>query len=435
MQQRPGVRRITVFVEHFPPYLGSDRSVFELGRRAADRGISIQFIATQPLRYLLGGRPPDWKYKKRWSQPPPKVHPNITAHYLITGKNIESVWKRNRYLALLLTILLFTAYSIRPIIRHSSDLVVAAHATPLLGVVAMLAAKLTRRRLLMGCPDWMSAYAAGLLGTSLHSLGPRLLHILEVRLYKWSDRVFTVTHFLRRLLIHAGVSPDKIAVIPNGVDPKMFSPEVDTSAVKRKYRLEDLRVILFSGHLEEWAGLSLIYDLARRLDKEYPDSRILLVGSGESIVELFDRLVRRNLGHMLIHAGLHPYEAMPVFTAAADIALCIFPDTPVAHAASPLKIFEYMAAGTAVVATAVAGTLEALSEGGGILVPPNDSEALCDAVIRLCRDDRLREDLSRKAREVVEQRYSWDQLAERFLEECDRCVGLHTASTTQRSAT
>lgn len=411
-----------MFVEHFPPYLGSDRSVFELAKRAAARDVRVQFIATQPLRYLLGGRPDDWEYKKHWSRPPPQVHPNITAHYLLVGRRLEGLWKRSRIIALLITILLFTAYSIRPILRHNSDLIISAHATPLLGVVALLSARLTLRRLFMGCPDWMSAYAAGLLGTSMHSLGPMLLHVLETQLYKWSDRVFTVTHYLRRLLIHAGVPTDKIVVIPNGVDPHEFSPDVDTSTVRRRYHLEGLRVILFSGHLEEWAGVSLMYDLAARLDREYPDSRILLVGSGESIVELFDRLVSSNLGHMLIHAGLHPHEEMPKFTAAADVALCLFPDSPVAHAASPLKLFEYMAAGTAIVATSVSGTAEVLSSGGGILVPPGDGNALCEAVIRLCRDDELRSRLGAEARAIVERGYSWDHLADVFLRECVRVL-------------
>ncbi|MHA1771474.1 MAG: hypothetical protein ACTSXS_07835, partial [Candidatus Thorarchaeota archaeon] len=100
------IQNLTIFVEHFPPFLGSDRTIFELARRVADRGIHIHFIATQPLRYLVGGRPDDWPYKKNWSGPPKHVHPNITAEYLLVNKHMESMWRRWPPLALLLTIFL-----------------------------------------------------------------------------------------------------------------------------------------------------------------------------------------------------------------------------------------------------------------------------------------------------------------------------------------
>jgi len=413
---------MVIFVEHFPPFLGSDRSIYELAHRVADKGVRIHFIATQPLRYLLGRRPPSWEYAKNWVSPPPRVHPNINADYLLVNSLIEKMWRRFPPLALILTIMLFTAYSLRPVFENRPDLIVAAHATPIVGVVSLLVSKMTFRKLVVGCPDWMSAYAAELVGASLTSLGPALLQLIEMQLYKKSDAVFTATAFLKKLLMSLGVPGRKIVVISNGVDPTVFTPWVDTSRVRERYKLHDVCVILFSGHLEEWAGVSLLYDLALHLENEYPDSRIVLVGAGESIVTLYEQLIERNLGYMLIHAGLQPFEVMPEFTAAADITLCIFPDTPVAHAASPLKLFEYMAAGTAIVATAVSGTVEVLKNGSGILVPPNDSDALCGAVIELCRNPKLRSRLGREARRLAEECYSWDTLAESFFQVCCRVI-------------
>ena len=419
----PGrVKNITVFVEHFPPYLGSDRTIYELARRAVNHGVNVHFIATQPLRYLLGGRPPDWSYKKNWYNPPPQIHPNVTSEYLLVNPFLESMWRKLPPLALFLTVILFTLRSLTPIIRHHTDVVVAAHATPICGVVAFIVSKLTFRRLVMGCPDWMSAYAAELIGSTLSSFGPVLLQLLEMRLYKWSTMIFTVTEYLKILLVSSGVHPSKIVVIPNGVDSDMFSPSVDTSDIKRKYRLENVCVIFFSGHLEDWTGITTLYDLAVRLDKDFPESRLLLVGSGDSIVTLFERLSRKNLGHMLIHAGLHPHSEMPKFTACADISLCIFPDTPLAHAASPLKLFEYMASGNAIVATALAGTREVLDDAAGILVPPNDDEALCDAVITLCKDKELREKMGAEARRLAEEKYSWNNLAQVFVDACSQAL-------------
>ncbi|MFW9975127.1 MAG: glycosyltransferase family 4 protein [Candidatus Thorarchaeota archaeon] len=414
------VRKATVFVEHFPPFLGSDRTIFEIMKRIADKGVLVHFIATQPLRHLLGRRPADWVYTRNWTQPPKKIHKNIDVTYLLRPRRFAGLWKRFYPLAYFLTLIYFIVRSIRNITQFSPDIIIAAHASPIVGVVSLLSSKITLRPLVMSCPDWISAYAAGLLKASTRDIGPALLQMLEIRIYKWSDLIVTATSFLRGLLVSHGVNPSKIITLPNGVDPDFFSPNQHTKDLQRKYRLENRTVILFTGHLEEWAGISLIHDLAKRLDKDFPDSIILLVGVGDAIQEIFGNLVKENLGHMLTHAGLQPFEEMPRYTAAADIALCIFPNTPVAHAASPLKLFEYMSAGKAIVATNVAGTNEVLRNGGGILVAPDDRDGICDAVLTLCQRPDVRERLGKEARELVLLKYSWNDLASAFFILCER---------------
>ncbi len=416
----PKVERIAVFVEHFPPFLGSDRTVYELATRVAQRGVKVHFVATQPLRYLVGQRPDDWAYKENWSGPPPDIHPNVTGEYLLLNRYLEVMWRKFPPIAYLITIALFTLSGIRAILKHQADLVVSAHASPIVGVVALLSARMSLRPIMMGCPDWMAAYAASLVDESISSLGPVLLQLAENLLYRLSNRVFAATHFLERLLVGYGIPSEKIVVIPNGVDVTNFRPDVATDAIDEKYRLGDRCIILFTGHLEEWAGVSAVYDLAKRLDEDFRGSLILLVGSGDPSTGLLKKMIRDNLGHMFVHAGLHPFEDMPMFTAAADIALCIFPDSPVSHAASPLKLFEYMAAANAVVATRVAGTAEVLDESTGVLVKPGAVDQICDAVVDLCRDEEKRKRLGRQARKCVEKKYSWWDLSEVFLSECEK---------------
>jgi len=412
------LRRLVVFVEHFPPFLGSDRTVFELARRVAEHNVRVHFVATQPLRYLLGNRPPDWEYKDNWTHPPPRIHTNITARYLVLGSRMLSLWRLTVPMAYLITLLLFTRRAINEINRHGADIVVVANASPLVGIVALLSARLAGCRLIMGCPDWMTAYAASLTEGRMDSLRLILLNLLEMRLYKGADAVFTVTAFLKRVLTRYGVDPDKIRVIPNGVDTQQFSPLVDGSDVRRDYGLGARCVILLSGHLEDWAGVSLVHDLAGYLDKEFPKSCILLVGTGSSVVSLMESISRDNLTHMVTYAGLQPFDRMPEFNGACDIALCVFPRTFTSHAASPLKIFESMSAGKAIVATRVAGTAEVLDNNTAVLVPPSDTVGICDAVVKLCRDPALRARLGGNARAIAEGAYSWNRLAERFLEEC-----------------
>jgi glycosyltransferase involved in cell wall biosynthesis len=348
------------------------------------------------------------------------VHENISAKYLLVGKRTQSLWLRFMPLAFIATLVFFIIQSIKEIIRFRPSVVVSAHASPIVGVVATVTSKLTFRPLLMGCPDWMSAYAAGLVNKAMNSIGPAILQMVEFGLYNLSNHVFATTEFLKKLLITHGLDSEKITVIPNGVDTSKFTPEVDTTEIRRKHRLENSCVVLFSGHLEEWAGVNLLYDLAEKLNAEVSEALILLVGAGASVSDLFEKLVSKNLGHMISHAGLHPYDEMPKFTAASDIALCIFPDTPVSHAASPLKLFEYLASGRAVVATNVAGTAEIIDADSGILVSPSDIGNICEAVVTLCRDKSLRKKLGNQGRALVVEKYDWKVLGDMFLQECSR---------------
>lgn len=412
-------------VEHFPPFLGSDRTMFELAKRVAEQNVKVHFVATQPLRYLLGQRPPNWEYKDNWTRPPTEIHSNISAKYLLLGNRMLRLWRLAVPIAYITTLILFTGRAIRETNRFRADTVIVSNASPLLGIVALLCARLSSRRLLVGCPDWITAYAASVANRRMDSLRLVLMNAVEMHLYKWADGVFTVTAFLRGIVTRYGVNPNRIFVIPNGVDTQKFSPHVDGSYVREKYGLGSRCVVLLSGHLEDWAGVFLIHDLALKLDKEFPESRILLVGTGSSMDSLLEKLSRDNLAHMVTYAGLQPFDQMPKFNSACDIAICVFPRTLTSHAASPLKIFEYMGAGRAIVATRVAGTAEILDESTAILVPPGDIAAICNAVLRLCRDSTLRTRLGMNARALVESSYSWKSLSERFLDESSRVMTEH----------
>ena len=173
------MKRLGIFVEHFPPFLGSDRSIFELAKRIADTGVQVHFIVTQPLRYLIGQRPADWKYQDYWSSPPPKVHKNISAEYLLLGKRMTTIWRMFKPIAYLLTIILFTVMSIRALVKFNPSVVIAAHASPIVGVVALLSAKLTTKPFVISCPDWMSAYAAGVANESMDSFKPVIIQLFE----------------------------------------------------------------------------------------------------------------------------------------------------------------------------------------------------------------------------------------------------------------
>ncbi|MFX1578939.1 MAG: glycosyltransferase family 4 protein [Promethearchaeota archaeon] len=405
-------KRVAIFVEHFPPYLGSDRTIYELGRRLPEHGYKVHFIVTQPLRYLLGRRPDDWEYKKVWQTGPPDLGENISAKYLLLPKVIERFWQKKTFFAFPITLLYFFLLAMIQLIRFKADVVISAHATPIVGVVAAFSARFLRRPLIMGCPDWMTAYAAQLSRKKMANVGILLLQTLEVLLIKLAKSSFTVTHYMKRVLVLQGIKKESIVVIPNGVDSHLFSNSFDVSELKRGYGIDGRVVVLFSGHIEEWAGLKMIETLTKRLSEEVPEALLLLIGAGEAVEKLVSFVESAGVSNQFQYGGIKPFSEMPRIISSADIALCIFPDTPVSHAASPLKLFEYMSCGKAIVATSVSGTAEALTRDAGILVEPGNVDEICDKVVELCRSPKQREELGQKARELVLQEYSWSVLVE-----------------------
>jgi glycosyltransferase involved in cell wall biosynthesis len=89
---------------------------------------------------------------------------------------------------------------------------------------------------------------------------------------------------------------------------------------------------------------------------------------------------------------------------------------------SPTKLFEYMAAGRPIVASAVGQIGDVLRDDeSALLVPPDDAQALCSAIVRLIDDPCLRDRLARAARTLAEERHTWRQNAERVLDCLEEC--------------
>jgi starch synthase len=404
-------KRVAIFVEHFPPFLGSDRTIYELGTRLPEYGYKVHFVVTQPLRYLLGQRPKDWEYTKNWKTGPPNLGGNISAKYLLLPKAIRKMWSRLKFIAFPLSILYFILLAMFQVIRFKPDVIIAAHATPIVGVVATATAKLLRIPEIMECPDLMSEYASQLAGGREKNVGIALLRTLEVFLIKLASSSFTVSHYLKGVLVSLGVREQSIKVIPNGVDIEVFTEHYEVEELKKEANLTGRSVVLYSGHIEAWAGSEILEPLVRRMATEEPEAVLVLVGSGDSVEKLISDVKESGTEDNFRYLGLKPYDEMPRVIAAADVAICVFADNLASHAASPLKLFEYMSCGKAIVATSVAGTAEALRGGAGVLVEPGNVDGFCEQVIELCRHPERRKELGEISRQIVNSHHSWRVLS------------------------
>ena len=235
-----------------------------------------------------------------------------------------------------------------------------------------------------------------------------------------AERVVVVSDVLRRQLVAAGVAPTRLVLNPNGVDPAQFRPERDGTAVRRRLGLDSSIVVGFSGTFGLWHGIQILADVLARVAQARPQVHWLLIGDGPLRRLVDDAVVQHGLGERVSLPGLVPHAEMPAYLAACDIL--VSPHGRQADGGeffgSPTKLFEYMAAGRPIVASAVGQIAEALvDEQSALLVPPDDPDALCTAIVRLVDDACLRVRLAQAARQAAELRHTWRQNAERVLAE------------------
>jgi glycosyltransferase involved in cell wall biosynthesis len=228
-----------------------------------------------------------------------------------------------------------------------------------------------------------------------------------------ADRIVVVSSPLRQSLIVHGVPASKVLVNPNGVDPARFRPDERNDALRSRLGIAtDAPLVCFSGTYGVWHGIPT---LARTLPKvlaERPSVRVVLLGDGPL------RHLVEDLDERIVLPGLVPHAAVPAYLGASDIL--VSPHGTQADGGeffgSPTKLFEYMAAGRAIVASAVGQIGEVLEdERTALLVPPDDPDALCQAIIRLVDDPALRARLGTAARQVAVAEHTWRQNADRLL--------------------
>lgn len=208
-----------------------------------------------------------------------------------------------------------------------------------------------------------------------------------------------------------GVAPDRVHVVQNGVDPSRFTDSVTP------FRPAGTEVFTvgFVGTLKAWHGLPQLTDAFQRFHERHPSSRLLIVGDGPEREELVRDLAARGLSGSSHLCGAVPPADIPGWMASMDAAVAPYPPTESFYF-SPLKIFEYMAAGLPVAASRI-GQIEAIIRDGenGLLLPPGDVEALAAALERLCKDRAFRMRLGRAARATVLEEHTWDAVAGRIL--------------------
>lgn len=237
----------------------------------------------------------------------------------------------------------------------------------------------------------------------------------------------------RQLIERWNVPEQKVAVSPNGVDVERFHPNEEGRArVRASLGTGTRPLLVFVGNFFDWHDVPTMLEAFAIVLRRRPDAQLLLVGDGPTRGAMEQRATDLGVAHATRFAGLVGHAEVPAIVAAADVALAPYPamDRDLWH--SPLKLYEYLAAGTAVVASCTGQVGDVVqNDRNGVLVPPGDAGALAAAMIRLIDDQALRRRLGRQAREDAVREHSWDRYLGRLEDVFARVIENAQARTRQ----
>ncbi|TMQ71552.1 MAG: glycosyltransferase family 4 protein [Candidatus Eisenbacteria bacterium] len=231
----------------------------------------------------------------------------------------------------------------------------------------------------------------------------------ERRVWASADALIVVSRALRDLALEAGVPPERVHVMPNGVDPDRFEDpaRLERLPIEARRRLKGAAVIGFLGSLKPWHGVEALIEAFASIHRRRPATHLLIVGDGPLRETLECQVDRLGVSGAVTFSGAIAYDDVPAWLAPMDVTAAPYRDQEGFYF-SPIKVFEYLAAGRAVVAGAAGQNAELLRhEETALLVPPGDAVRLESAIERLIEDPALRERLARNGREWVRRERTW----------------------------
>jgi len=240
--------------------------------------------------------------------------------------------------------------------------------------------------------------------------------VVERYLFSGADRLLVTTGSLCDYVHARGASRRNVRILPCGVSRAMF-PESNRLGPREGEEF----VIGFVGSLKPWHGVQILLDAFVELRKISSAYRLLIVGDGPMMPEVRSFCRANRLGRAVMLAGSVDHGEVGRYLARMDVGLAPYPDLRLFYF-SPLKVWEYAAAGVPIVASASGDLPDRFPHrSAALLHPPGRVGKIVKHVEKLRKNPELGRRLARRARRVAKL-HTWDRLAARFATMAERLV-------------
>lgn len=241
-----------------------------------------------------------------------------------------------------------------------------------------------------------------------------------------ADLIVTVSQTNAALLIKRSVDPQKIRVIPNGVDPEIFTYQAPQELSERPIKL------LYSGTFSPWQGVDLAIEALALLRRDHPATLVLVGAAVSRQLKVIAKTCQRF--DVTEHVTILPpttQTGLAKLHHEADVILAPLRATErnTSQGCCPLKVIEAMASGTPLIASDLPVVRElAESNRDALLVRPGSAKAIKDALLRFLEQPKLGPQLSQTARETIERRFTWQRAQAELISAYREVLGVEPRS-------
>ena len=403
---RPGpAQRILIVSHYFPPEAGAPQArLSALAAAWAAGGDEVTVLTGMP-NHPTGVLPPEYRRAVRRRERQDGYR--VVRTWLYATPNEGVLRKTLCHLSFMVTSVLLGGWAC-----GRADTVVVSSPTFFSIGSAWLLARLKRARLVVEVRDlWPAIFVE--LGVLTNRRLIRVLERLELAAYAAADQIVVVSDGFRQNLIERGVPAAKVHTIRNGVTLDRFRPDSagrEDARARLGARPDDC-LVLYAGTHGISHALPRVADAAALLAGQ--PIRVAFVGDGSDKPRLRRRVDELGLDNVTLAPAVPP-EQVPALLAAADICLVPLRDVPLFATFIPSKMFEYLAAAAPVIGSVTGEPAQILREAGAVVVPPEDSEELANAIASLAADPGRRADMARQGRAYVERFFDRAELARQY---------------------
>ena len=350
---------------------------------------------------------------QRHSAPPtgddPEIHDGLAFHRTPGTASGPPLLREWREIGALARRIETVARTWRPDVLH-------AHSPALGGLAAMRAGRRLGLPVVYEIRAFWEDAAVGNGTGSEGSLRYRLTRALENRVVKGADAVITICQGLRDDLIARGNAPERITIMPNGVDMALFGqPLVRDAAFAQSLGLGEGPVIGFLGSFYPYEGLDDLIAAMPAILAARPDARLLMVGGGPAEAALRAQAAASSAAAAIHFVGRVPHHEVERYYALVDVVCYPRKAMRLTDLVTPLKPLEAMAQGKLVAASAVGGHRELIEDRvTGTLFPADDPAGLAAAMAALLADTGMWDSRRATARAFVEKAHDWAANVRRY---------------------
>jgi putative colanic acid biosynthesis glycosyltransferase WcaI len=411
--------KILYISQYFPPEMGAPAArAVELSRHWARLGHDVTVLTGFP-NHPTGVVPAGYRKPLR----------RLVLRQQVNGVNVVRTWllpfpNRRAHERILNYTSFCASASTTGLFLSRPDVVIATSPQLLVGLSGWWLARWKRVPFVFEVRDlWPESLTAVGMSDG-NSVLHRVLAKIAGFLYRQADRVVVVAPAFEDYLVeHWGVPREKISVVENGVETELFAPEAATD-LRRELNPEGKFVVSYIGTMGMAHGLETVIGAAARLRDAHPEICFVVLGEGAEKERIKALAQERGLSNLQF-LDEQPRDRIPGYICASDVCLVPLKKTELFKTVIPTKMLEFMSCARPVI-LGVDGQARAILEEarGGLVVEPENSEALANAICCLSANPELAGELGRNGREYIVRKFSRAQTAKKYIRDLEALLHL-----------